>query len=148
MPIRNRSQFAGPTVMFITTTVAQWEPLFASPSVRDAVEEILFGCVDVSGSALMAYCIMHHHVHLVAGHTDGGPGLSKFVGGFKSLVSRRLFPEREGIWIRRFDDVVLKSEDVFRTKMNYIHENPVRAKLATEPNGWKWSSARFWLLDE
>jgi REP element-mobilizing transposase RayT len=148
MPRRGRSIFTTPTVMFITTTVTDWHRLFDTPARRDAIEEILFGCVEVSHTALMGYCLMLNHIHLIAGHVNGGPALSTFVGGFKSLVSRRLFPAKKGMWIRRFDDVILRSEDVFRTKLNYIHQNPVRAGLVHSELDWKWSSARFWLLDE
>ena len=129
MPTRGRSQFEGPTA-------------------RDRVQDILFGCVDVSGAALMAYCIMQDHVHLIAGHSDGGPGISRFIGGFKSIVSRSMFPAHRGIWVPRFDDVILTSDKVFNTKLNYIHENPVRAGLCAKAGDWKWSSARFWLADE
>jgi len=148
MPRRGRTAFDYPTAMFVTTTAAAWERLFDSPEVRDKVEDILFGCVDVSGVSLMGYCLMPNHAHLIAGHNDGGPAISAFVGGFKSIVSRRLFPSRHGIWMKRFDDVVLRSEAVFLTKLNYIHENPVRAGLVSPAANWKWSSARFWLLDE
>ena len=147
MPMRGRSQFEGPTVMFISTMIIDWEPLFADPEIRDKVQEILFGCVDVTDASLMAYCIMKHHVHLLVGHNDGGPGVSRFIGGFKSLVSRRLFPERKGIWRGRFDDVAISSQKLFDIKLNYIHDNPVRAGHVRQQIDWPWSSARCWLLD-
>jgi len=134
--------------MFITTMTNDWERLFGRPAVRDQVQDILFGCVGVSGASLMAYCIMPDHVHMIAGHSDGGPGISRFVGGFKSLLSRRLFPDRHGIWVRRFDDVVLRSDSVFRAKLEYTHQNPVSAGFVADATEWRWSSARFWLLDE
>ena len=134
--------------MFVTTMLVDWKKLFGTPDIRDQVEEILLGCIPTSGAALMAYCIMPDHVHLIAGHGDGGPGISRLVGGFKSIVSRRMFPETHGIWVPRFDDVILTSENVFNTKLNYIHENPVRDGLVAREFDWKWSSARFWLADE
>ena len=67
---------------------------------------------------------------------------------FKSAVSHLLFKERHGIWISRFDDVIITSEDVFLTKLNYTHENPVRANLVSSAVDWPWSSARFWYSDE
>jgi putative transposase len=134
--------------MFITTTLIDWKHLFGASEIRDNVLDILLGCTTTATTALLAYCIMPNHVHLIAGHNEGGPGLSRFVGGFKSLVSRRLFPNHHGIWIRRFDDVILVSENVFLTKLAYIHENPVRAGLARTSTEWKWSSAQAWLQEQ
>jgi putative transposase len=46
------------------------------------------------------------------------------------------------IWRPRFDDVVIYSPKVLETKINYIHENPVRAGLCSDPCNWPHSSAR------
>jgi putative transposase len=48
----------------------------------------------------------------------------------------------------RIDDVVFYSEKVLRTKVNYIHNNPVKARLVSNPEDWKYSSARNYLLDD
>jgi putative transposase len=50
--------------------------------------------------------------------------------------------------MRLFDDLVIVTEKQFYTKLNYIHENPVRKGLVKEAVDWKWSSARFWMNDE
>jgi putative transposase len=46
------------------------------------------------------------------------------------------------IWEPRFDDVVIFSPEVLETKINYIHMNPVRAGLCSNPDDWPYSSAR------
>ena len=148
MPTRYRSGIAGPTTFFLTTMLREWRKLFESPRVRDEVEDILFHTSATTSTALIAYCIMLDHVHLIAGHGEGGPGISRMMQQFKSLVSHKLFPDLHGIWVPRFDDVVLTTESIFLTKINYVHENPVRAGLVVEATLWKWSSARFWLQDE
>jgi len=134
--------------MLVSTMVEDWEPLFADSDSHDEVQRILSGFIKGSNVALMAYGIMEHHVHLLVGHPENGGGVSKFVGGFKSLVSRRMFPDRKGIWKPRFDDVIVISDHVFRIKLNYIHDNPVRARYVRESEDWRWSSARFWLREE
>ncbi len=148
MPRRGRSHFKFPTVMFITTTVKEWERLFDTPSTCDSLQTLMLDYAQYSNTAIMGFCLMPHHLHLIAGHVDGGPALSAFIGGLKSLSSRRLFPERHGIWMRRFDDVVLYTEDVFYTNLNYIHENPVQANLVSSLTEWKWSNARCWIMEE
>jgi putative transposase len=44
----------------------------------------------------------------------------------------------------RFDDVVIKSDRIMRIKVNYIHQNPVRAGLVQKGEEWPYSSARFY----
>lgn len=36
---------------------------------------------------------------------------------------------------------LIKSEEYFFQKVNYIHENPVRKQYVDAPKYWKWSSA-------
>ena len=36
------------------------------------------------------------------------------------------------------------SEAVFMQKVNYIHQNPVRAGLVARAIDYRWSSARIW----
>ena len=41
------------------------------------------------------------------------------------------------LWMDRFDDVVIYSDKVLRTKISYIHDNPVRAGLVKEAADWE-----------
>ncbi|MCP4569837.1 MAG: hypothetical protein GY841_19835 [FCB group bacterium] len=52
------------------------------------------------------------------------------------------------MWKRRFDDVIIVSEEQFNIKLQYIHNNPVKADLVDELTNWPFSSARAWLLNE
>ncbi len=148
MPTTGRKRFEGSTIFFVTTTLTDHERLFNSPVICDEVAGMLLRVATNTKTAIMAYCIMPSHIHLIAGHNDGGMGISRYMQSFKSLVSHVLFKERHGIWMPRFDDVIIASDNVFLTKLNYIHENPVRAGLVTKAIDWCWSSARFWYLDE
>ena len=71
--------------------------------------------------------------------------MSKFMRNIKSLVWRRLFPNEAAIWAPRFDDVAVYTQEQFATKLNYIHNNPVKAKLAARAEEYQFSSARVWL---
>lgn len=52
------------------------------------------------------------------------------------------------LWMDRFDDVVLYTRELMRVKVNYIHENPVRAGLVERAEDWKYSSARNYLISD
>jgi hypothetical protein len=40
--------------------------------------------------------------------------------------------------------LLVTSENVFRQRVNYIHQNPVRAGLVVGAEDYRWSSARCW----
>ena len=46
------------------------------------------------------------------------------------------------VWMDRYDDVMITTETVFCTKMNYIHNNPVKSGLVLKMEDWKYSSYR------
>jgi len=45
-------------------------------------------------------------------------------------------------WQHNNKPIELWSTAVIRQKLNYIHNNPVKAGFVTEPTQWKYSSAR------
>jgi putative transposase len=109
--------------------------------------------------SIAAYCLMPSHLHAII-NLENIMDLSAIVGSFKSLSSRRMksqFPEafkdwpgsEESfhLWKIRFDDFIIRDLEQFQVKMNYIHKNPVRAKLVEKATDWKYSSAGDWLLD-
>jgi REP element-mobilizing transposase RayT len=51
---------------------------------------------------------------------------------------------RYSLWQHDSDVFSIVSESTFMQKVNYIHENPVRAGLVGRPEDYRWSSARFW----
>ena len=59
-----------------------------------------------------------------------------------------LCPESCPIWQAKFYDFNLESEQKYLEKIEYIHNNPVVAGIAEAFIDWKWSSARFYYLEE
>jgi putative transposase len=48
------------------------------------------------------------------------------------------------IWDDKFDDVCLFTKKNCEIKVNYIHENPVKAGLVKFPEDYKYSSAAYY----
>ena len=80
---------------------------------------------------------------------------------FKRMSSRRLKPlipseyakdlDYAGtfrLWQPRYDDVIIWSAKQFKIKIEYIHNNPVKAGLVKTATDYIYSSARDWLSDE
>jgi REP element-mobilizing transposase RayT len=45
------------------------------------------------------------------------------------------------LWMNRFDDIVIHDDTTLVTKVEYIHNNPVKAGLVSVPEDWIYSSA-------
>jgi hypothetical protein len=48
----------------------------------------------------------------------------------------------------RFDDEVIQNEAMLLTKLDYIHNNPVKAGLVENPEDYRFSSARNYSMDD
>ena len=56
-----------------------------------------------------------------------------------SAMNRRRGTEGE-LWQPRFFDRALRTVKEYNEKVEYIHMNPIRARLARRPQDWRWSS--------
>jgi putative transposase len=85
--------------------------------------------------ALGRYVIMPDHVHLfVRGGRDFA--LSPWIGGLKRAISVALRAQR--LWQPGFFDHVLRSEESYAQKWNYVRDNPVRAGLVKTADDWPY----------
>ncbi len=83
---------------------------------------------------------MPDHLHFfVAGPNDFV--LSKWMGTLKRILSKALPPtdSKDPIWQRGFFDHVLRSDESYGKKWNYVRENPVRAGLVTDADDWPYA---------
>jgi putative transposase len=154
MVIRKRLQISGKAIVFVTTTVADWKPLFTEPEMAKLCLNQLQESLRYCEVSLIGYVLMPHHLHLLLGFYDIGL-LSRFMQSFKILSSkkikeslqgrRRIFPKDNfHLWKPRFDDLIIVSEEQFRIKLDYIHNNPVKAGIVSEITDYPYSSARDW----
>lgn len=117
-----------------------------------------------SGEILIfAYVIMPDHAHIISdGHRDISDVL-RFTNGISakrildylkenefesSLKKLRQQEKRKGykysVWQHHPDAFRITGEDTFMQKVNYIHQNPVRAGLVENAEDYRFSSARLW----
>ncbi len=52
------------------------------------------------------------------------------------------------VWQRRFVPFNVYTEKKVLQKLDYMHNNPVKRRLATSPGDWPWSSWRFYYLED
>ena len=56
--------------------------------------------------------------------------------------------EKVHFWQRRYYDFNVWTERKRTEKLRYMHRNPVKRGLVTEPEQWKWSSFRYYRFGE
>jgi len=89
---------------------------------------------------------MPDHVHLFCAPGASAASLSVFVGGWKRWTSRRIskLPRIASaatgpIWQREFFDHLLRSEESYDQKWNYVRDNPVRAGFVLNASEWSFA---------
>jgi REP element-mobilizing transposase RayT len=92
---------------------------------------------------LHAWVVMPNHVHVVV-QPLVGHSLSTIIGAWKSITARRALKSlsRSGaFWQPDYWDRFIRDETHYRNVVNYIHNNPMMARLVATPEEWPWSSA-------
>ena len=88
------------------------------------------------GAALGRYVVMPDHVHLfVCGDADFV--LSRWIAGLKRVISKAL-GIRGQFWQPTFFDHILRSDESYAEKWEYICQNPVRAGLVKKSDDWQY----------
>ena len=159
MSTRTRLNYTGPCLVFLTTTVKDWTPVFINEALAKATIDQFNDAIKHYGVSCVAYALMPSHLHAALGFKEYRV-VRKFMQSFKILSSKRLKPilpialrthfeqnGKYGFWMPRYDELVISTEKQFRVKLDYIHSNPVRGNLVGAPVDWPYSSAGDWLSD-
>ena len=153
---------------FITTTVTAWTDVFTNPIYKHIIVDAIRYYQEHRGLLLYSWCLMTNHIHLIAG-VNPGIAINDIMRDFKKFTSRTISNEiRIGkdsrkkwilnmfrfvgrchskditykFWKDDYDCFELYTPKVFDQKMNYIHNNPVKAEIVEEPHHYLYSSAR------
>ena len=136
-PTRLERLFADQPVYFITACAHQRNPVLNNAPVHPAFQNFAQQAAS-RGIFVGNYVLMPDHLHsFVASSPDTTP-ISLWVKSMKNFLSKTL--REEGIpaphWQKGFFDHVLRSEDSYAEKWDYVAHNPVRAGLVEHPEQW------------
>lgn len=169
MSRRGRKEFdkTGNTY-FVTTTVTNFEnALTTDENLTRILIDSLSHLINEHKATMFAYVIMPSHIHLLM-YIPEGESLSDFMRDFKKFTSYAFYERisendksrllktlqknsptgKWKLWMDRFDSQIITSEKFYEQKINYIHNNPVKAGLVKEITDWKFSSARNYYLED
>lgn len=154
---------------FITTSTQQWIPILFNDTIFQIITDSLKYCQAKKGLKIHGYVIMPNHFHAIISHAepDQISGVIRDfkrhtsteiknylsnLGEFSQLFWIRIFHNKEAghnrLWQRGYHPIAITSPRFFEQKLNYIHFNPVKKGFVEQPEYWKYSSARNYLLGD
>ena len=152
---------------FLTLTVVDWVDVFTRPVYRHIMIDSLAHCIKEKGLQLYAWVLMSNHLHLVAS-ASGNNSLSDILRDMKKFTSKKIVetiqfvPESRRNWMMyrfelagKYDNKIknykfwqdgnepkeIQTFPFMKQKIDYIHNNPVRAEIVPEPHHYLYSSA-------
>ena len=142
MPRKQRIEYPG-AVYHIISRGNYRKDLFIHEKTAEAFERTIFEAAQRCGWKLYAYVIMSNHYHLAIETPE-----ANLVEGMRWLQStfatrfNRFRNERGHVFQGRYKSLLVNEDRPILGLINYIHLNPVRAKLCTveELKGYALSS--------
>jgi len=127
---------------FITANTHKWAKLFSAAKPCELLISIIYQIRGELQFMLLAFAIMPDHFHLVVLPPDNGP--AKMMQLIKGRFARsyNLQAARDGpVWQSRYHERILTTEKATFSAIEYVHSNPVVARLSELPEKYQWSSA-------
>ena len=121
------------------------------PEIAEIVTESLW-YYDKKYYTLLAYCIMHNHVHLLI-NTNNYPykNLFSIMKVIKGVSARKVnkFRHKTGqLWHHESYDRMVRDRNELASTISYIKNNPVKAGLVENWKTWKYTYVNKKYLNE
>jgi len=132
-----------PGTYFVTFSTWQRRQLFVVENYARLFLKTLYHCRRESRYALHAFVLMPDHVHLLltpAQDVTIERTVQLIKGGYSHALGA-LVGRNSEVWQRGFTDHRIRDGQDFVHHRNYVHQNPVVGKLATDPSEYRYCSA-------
>ncbi len=147
---------------FVTCTILHWLPLFTRKESVQIVIDCLKFLQKKDNLKLYAYVILENHLHLVVQSDD----IEKSIKAFKQYTAKELLGllKKENVktildqlkfykkahhkateyqvWEEGYQPKLIQTDAMMVSKINYIHQNPVKRGYVDKTVHWRYSSAR------
>jgi len=130
-----------PPLFFVTACVRDRRPFLANDAVSGILTDGWRNSLDSSGWMVGRYVIMPDHVHFFAAPArEDAKDLSYFIRDWKRWTCRRIRDSGavSFAWQGEFFDHLLRSNESYAEKWEYVRMNPVRAELVDNPDAWPY----------
>ena len=157
---------------FLTLTLVEWVDLFSREKYKRILLDSLRFSVKEKGLVLYAYVIMSNHLHLIAKAGTDNLKLTDIIRDIKRFTANEIYKvlksdnkesrrnwlkwifESQGkrsssntnvkVWRHENHPVILDRNEIIDERLNYIHENPVRAGICYCAEDYVYSSAGYY----
>jgi len=159
---------------FTTSSVIYWIDAFTRTEYKDILVESLRYCQQEKDLNSHAWCLMTDHLHLII--STRGRRMEETLRDTKQFTVKRILAaieenpvegrkewllwmfERAGqkkagndkyqFWQHDNHPVVLFTPPIMQQKLDYLHNNPVKAGFVCHPEEWLYSSAKNYYTTE
>ena len=138
-PPRLERIFATSPLYFVTFCTHERQRFLATDDVHTAFILLAKRAEEASNVAVGRFVVMPDHIHLFV-RGDYNFRLGRWIGVLKHTLAKAAALSRaEGqIWEEGCFDHVLRSDESYSQKWNYVRENPVRAGLVKSAADWPY----------
>jgi putative transposase len=141
--------YVGPHRYFLTFCTLNRRAVFRTADDVDAVRTQFLRAEHDERFAVLAYCFMPDHVHLLVEGQSDDSDCRRFISRAKQLSGfhyERRFGE--ALWQRYGYERTLRSDDGTLSVARYILENPVRARLVPRVQDYPFSGSQMYSLNQ
>ena len=148
-PRLDRAHYIGLTRYFLTTCTRNRRRLFENPCIVAVATDQLLRAAEEQQFAVLAYCFMPDHVHVLAEGQARTSDLLRFARTWKQRCAVRVRAAIDvDLWQDGFYDHVLRGEEDSLAVAAYIVANPVRAGLVKSVTEYPYSGSSLCSLHE
>lgn len=133
-----------PGVFMVTAATYGKEHFFHGEKRLDLLHDRLHACAVEFGWQLRAWAVFPNHYHFVARSPQDPKTLTKMsrklhMTTAKAVNEQDSTPGRK-VW-HQFWESLLTYDRSYYARLHYVHQNPVRHKVAQVANAYRWCSA-------
>jgi len=152
----------------MTSSIIEWIPVFTAQAYFDIVIQSMKFCIQNRDLGLYNYVIMDNHFHIIA----SAPELADTMASLRKYMANQIVQQlkhdnrnwllnqlsfykkkyktksQHQIWQEGLHPELIQSDQMYTQKAEYIHFNPVQRVYVDQPEHWKYSSARNYILGD
>ncbi|MES2380037.1 MAG: transposase [Bacteroidota bacterium] len=147
---------------FFTATILEWKHLLKQDTYKDIIVNSLEFLVQQKRIVVYGFVLMNNHIHIIW-QVQANNKPKEIQLSFMKYTAQMIIKDlrnnhqqvlvhfrvdnkdrKHQIWERNPLNIELRSREVLEQKLNYIHQNPVKANLCLLPEEYVFSSAAYY----
>jgi len=159
---QEKTLYAKEHAEFLTVTCLEWKPILEEDRFKNIIIDSLCFLTKANRIMVYAFVIMNNHFHLIW-QIAGDHKQDQVQRDFLKFTSQQILKilrnensprlhellvqakdRKYQVWERNSLGIPVWSGEVIWQKLDYIHNNPVKAGLCKYPEDYKYSSAKFY----